>query len=162
MQPGSPRHAEKHGLGLVGHRVRRGNNGFLPRGQLVEPAVPQAARPILTGMGRYLDSLLHGVIQKEFHTVPAAEIRHKVGITFGGLAPDTVVDVGRQHLNFQRATVAQQKKQQRHRVCPTGAGRNDSVARLEQTLPAAAVQQSLFNTLYSFFRVRTHGLHPDC
>ena len=101
------RAAEKHRLSLVGHRVGRGNDGLLPRGQLIEPAVAQTAGPILARAGRHLYAFLHGVIQEQLHAVPAAEVRHKVGIAAGGLAPDAVVDVGRQHLYLQRAAMAQ-------------------------------------------------------
>ena len=107
VQTRAARHAEKHRLSLVGHRVGRGNDGLLPRGQLIEPAVAQTAGPILARAGRHLYAFLHGVIQEQLHAVPAAEVRHKVGIAAGSLAPDAVVDVGRQHLDFQRTAMAQ-------------------------------------------------------
>ena len=107
MQTRAARHAEKHRLSLVGHRVSRGNDGLLPRGQLIEPAVAQTAGPVFARAGRHLYAFLHGVIQEQLHAVPAAEVRHKVGIAAGGLAPDAVVDVGRQHLDLQRAAMAQ-------------------------------------------------------
>ena len=107
VQTRAARHTEKHRFSLVGHRVGRGNDGLLPRGQLIEPAVAQTAGPILARAGRHLYAFLHGVIQEQLHAVPAAEVRHKVGITAGGLAPDAVVDVGRQYLDLQRAAMAQ-------------------------------------------------------
>ena len=57
-----PRHAEQHRFGLIRHCVCSGNDSLLPGGQLVKPAVAQPARPILTGVGRNLDPLLHSII----------------------------------------------------------------------------------------------------
>ena len=114
MQPCSPRYTEEHRLGLIGHGVGRGNDGLLAGGQLIKPTVPQAACPVLAGVGRHVYPLLHGIVQEKLHAVPAAEIRHKVSIAAGGLAPDSMVHVGGQHLNGQFAAVTQQKKQQSH------------------------------------------------
>ena len=162
VQACPPRHAEQERLRLVRAGVGRGNQSFLPRGQLVEPGIAQLPRPFLTGLGRDGHTLFLGIIQEQFYPVPAAERRDKVGVSPGRRTADTVVDVGGQHFDSQVFAPPKQKKQQSHRVCSTGVGCNDSVARLEQTLLAAVGQQSLLDTLYSFFRVSTHGSHPGC
>ena len=162
VQPRAPRHAEQQCFCLIGAGVRRGDEGFFPRGQLIKPAVAQLARPFLAGLGRDGDALFLSVVQKQLYPVLAAERRDKVGISPGGRTADAVIDVGGQHFNGKILAPPKQKKQQSHRVCPTGTGCNDSVARLEQTLLAAIGQQSLLDTLYSFFRISIHGSHPGC
>ena len=161
VQAGAPRQTEQQRFSLVGQGVRRGDLGFLAGGQRVEPGVPQAARPVLAGMGRDLHAFPHRIVDKQLYPVAAAEFPHKIGVAAGILAPDPMIHMGGQHPDGQFAPAPGEKQQQGHRVCPTGAGRNDPVAGLEQpTLPAEG--QQLFFCLFDHGINRSrHGCNPN-
>ena len=155
-------HAEQHSFRLVRKRMCCSDGGLLLGRQPVEPPVPKPARPFFTGVLRDLHALTHSVIYEQFYPLAGTERPHKVRICLGLQAADTMVHMGRQHFDFQIAAAAKQKKQQSHRVCPSGAGCNDSVARFEQPLLTAIGQQGLLDALHQFFRIRIHGSHPNC
>ena len=162
VQAGAARHAEQHRLGLVGHRMRGGDQRFLLGGQVVKPAVAQPAGPFLAGLGRDRNAFAHGVVHKQFHAVLAAEFFDEIRIRLGLRAADAMVDVGGQHFDLQLAAAAQQKQQQRHGIRPAGTGCDHPVTRTEQALLAAIGQQGLLGLLDQVFRIRSHGSHPNC
>ena len=123
--------------------MRGGDVGFLPRGKFVKPGVAQPAGPILARVVGDGHAGTAGVVQEELHTAGRAEFTHKVCVGAGSLAPDAMIDMGGEHLDFKVSLAAQKKQQEGHRVCPAGAGRNDPVACLEQALPLAIGKQGL-------------------
>ena len=162
VQAGTARHAEQDRFGLVGHRMRGSDQRFFLPGQVVEPAIPQPARPFFAGVCGDLNAFAHSVVDKQFHAVLAAEIFDEIGIRLGLCATQTMVDMGSQHFDLQFAAAAQQKQQQRHGICPAGAGRDHPVAGMEQALLAAVCQQGLLGLLDENVRIRSHGSHPNC
>ena len=161
VQPGAPRQPEQHRLGLVGQGVGCGDLGFLAGGQPVKPGVAQPAGPVLAGMLRDGDALFDRIVDKQLDAAAPAKLPHKVGIPAGSLAPDAVVHVGSQHPDGQLPAAAQKKQQQGHRVCPTGAGRNDPVAGLEQPALPAEGQQLLFCLFDDRLNRSRHGRNPN-
>ena len=128
MHPGSTGQSEQHRLGLIRHGVGGGNLGLLPGAQPIKPVVAKVTGPFLAGIEGNLHPRGGRVIQKQLHPVAAAECGDKVGVSLGRSAPDTVVDMGGQHLDGQVPAAAEQKEQKGHRVCPAGAGHNDPIA----------------------------------
>ena len=161
MQPCAPRQSEQKRFRLVGQGMGGGDFGLLPLGQGIKPAVAQLAGPVLAGVFRDGHPLPDRVIDKQLNAVTAAELPHKVGIPAGCLPPDAVVHMGGQHPDGQLTPAAGQKQQKGHRVCPSGAGRNDPVAGLEQPVLPAEGQQFLFSLFDNRINRSRHGCNPD-
>ena len=163
VQAGSAGQPEQQRFRLVVQRVGRGNDGLLPRCQFIKPAVAEPPRPVLAGVFRDGHALPWSIVQKQLHTVSAAEFLYKIRISPGGLAADAVVHMGGQHFHGQVPAAAQQKQQQRHGIRTAGTGRNDPISGLEQTLLSAIGKQRLFGGFYEVVSLSNgHVSRPNC